>query len=82
MLSKKDDELHQLRLITYVHNDVKKNKFEILVIGHKKFIEETISNLRQEALLSGQQISEQQITKLIKMYNVSIEKVLGIEAMI
>ncbi len=72
MLSKKDK-----ALITYVHNDVQKNKLEILVMGHKKFIEHVVNDLRQETLLS-----EQQITKVIKVYNVSIEKVLGIEAMI
>lgn len=77
MLSKKDK-----ALITYVYNDVQKSKLEILVMGHKKFIEEIINDLRQKAQLSGQQISEQQIAELIEIYNVSIEKVLGIEAMI
>jgi hypothetical protein len=77
MLSEKDK-----ALVSFVHTDVQKNKLEILIMGHKEYIQMTIDDLKKETLAQSKYISEQQIEKLVNIYTTCIERVLGSEAII
>lgn len=74
MLSERDK-----KIVAFAHNHVLQNKVEILLMGSEKFIKGIVDGVKIEALSEGKYVSEQQITKLTKIYTSCIEKILGVD---